>query len=73
MVMGRWDIKWKDTVKSRNIWVEDNGRYVDDARVFLYPIRAGWRWEHGELWFRREWEQEDSFQQRGPKEQCLAA
>ena len=25
VVMGRWDIKWKETVKSRNIWVEDDG------------------------------------------------
>jgi hypothetical protein len=60
VVMGRWDVKWKETVKSSNIRVEDDGRYVDDARVFMYPIRAGWRWEQGGLWFKKEWEQEDS-------------
>ena len=60
LVMGRWDIKWKETVKKNNLTVEDDGRYVDDARVYMYPVRAGWRWEEGRLWFRREWEEEDA-------------
>ena len=59
--MARWDVKWKAAVKSRNITVEDDGRYVDDERAFLYPIRAGWRWEDGDLWFKKEWEQEDTY------------
>ena len=25
----------------------------------MYPIRAGWRWEGGELWYKKEWEEED--------------
>ena len=58
--MGMWDIKWKDRVKSRNMEVEDDGRYVDDARVYLYPIRGGWRWESGDLWYKKEWEEEDA-------------
>ena len=53
-------MKWKERVKSNNIRVEDDGRYVDDARVFLFSIRAGWRLEQGGLWFKKEWEQEDS-------------
>ena len=57
--MGRWDIEWKEKVKNCNIRVEDDGRYMDDARVFMFAIRAGWRWEHGGLWYRKEWEQED--------------
>ena len=47
VVMGRWDCKWKKRMNSCNIKVEDDGRFVDDARVFLYPIRPGWRWENG--------------------------
>ena len=45
VVMGRWDAKWKERMMSSNIKVEDDGRYVDDARMFMYPLRAGWRWE----------------------------
>jgi hypothetical protein len=59
LVMGRWDIKWKERMKHSTLEVEDDGRFVDDARVFMYPLRAGWRWEQGELWFSKEWEQQD--------------
>ena len=60
VVMGRWDIKWKDRLNSNNIELEDDGRYVDDARAYMYPLRAGWRWECDGLWYRKEWEQEDA-------------
>jgi hypothetical protein len=55
VVMGRWDCKWKKRMVSNNIKVEDDGRFVDDACVFIYPIRPEWRWENGGLWFRMEW------------------
>ena len=60
VVMGRWDSKWNERAKQNNLIVEDDGRYVDDARVYLYPVRAGWRWEAGGLWFKKEWEEEDA-------------
>ena len=59
VVMARWDMMWKERVKSSNIELEEDGRYVDDARAFLYPYRPGWRWEDGGLWYRQEWEAED--------------
>jgi hypothetical protein len=59
VVMGRLDIKWKERFKDNNLVIEDDGRYVGDARVYMYPVRAGWRWENGRLWYRREWEAED--------------
>jgi hypothetical protein len=40
--MGRWDCKWKKRMASNNIKVEDDGRFVDDARIFLYSIKPGW-------------------------------
>ena len=58
--MGRWDIKWKEKLLKNNIELEEDGRFVDDARAFLYAIRAGWRWEENGLWFRKEWEDEDA-------------
>ena len=60
VVMGRWDCKWKKRMASNNIKVEDDGKFVDDARIFLYSIRPGWRWENGGLWFMKEWELEDA-------------
>ena len=35
-------------------------RYMDDGRAVLYPIKAGWRWEEGNLWYCKRWEIEDS-------------
>ena len=57
--MARWDCKWKERMGDNNLVVDDDGRYVDDARDFMYPIRAGWRWLVGGLWFTQEWERED--------------
>ena len=34
-------------------------RYVDDGRVALPAIKAGWRWSDGGLKFTKRWEQED--------------
>ena len=30
------------------------------ARACMYPIRAGWRWKSGGLWYREEWEEKDA-------------
>ena len=35
-------------------------RYMDDGRVFLFPLKAGWRWRQGDLLFCKRWEVEDS-------------
>ena len=59
VVMARLDCKWKERMGENNIEVEEDGRFVDDARNFMYPIRPGWRWQDGGLWFSKEWERED--------------
>ena len=50
MVSGRWDQKWKEQLEEVNLKTEEDGRYVDDARAFMYPIRPGWRWMRNSLW-----------------------
>ena len=57
--MARWDYKWKERMGENNIEVEEDGRFVDDARNFMYPIRPGWGWQDGGLWFSKDWERED--------------
>ena len=59
VVMSRWDQKLKQRMVDSNISSEADGRYVDDGRLILYPIRSGWRWHRGGLWFRADWEEED--------------
>ena len=54
-------MKWKARIQSSKLELEEDGRYVDDARAFMYPVRPGWRWDNGELWYSREWEAEDAF------------
>ena len=39
-----------------NIYVEYDGRFVDDTRVFMYTVRQDWRWEEGGLWYKGAWE-----------------
>ena len=39
--------------------MEEDGRFVDDTRNFMYPVRPGWRWQDGGLWFSKEWVRED--------------
>ena len=57
--MARWDQKFKERMSEANLVSEADGRYVDDGRLILYPIRNGWRWHRGGLWFRKDWEDED--------------
>ena len=46
------------------IWL--NTRYMDDGRLFLPPIRRGWRWSQGKVQFCKKWELEDW--ELGPEE-----
>ena len=42
--MAMHSIKWRQRMKSNNITICADGFYVDDGRVFMFPLRAGWRW-----------------------------
>ena len=57
--MAQFTIKWKERLTSINILLEGDALYVDDGRVFLYGLRAGWRFHGGGLWYSKQWEEED--------------
>ena len=59
VVMAQFTIKWKERLASINILLEGDALYVDDGRVFLYGLRAGWRFHGGGLWYCKQWEEED--------------
>ena len=39
--------------------IEDAARYMDDLRIFMFPLQAGWRWVGEELCWTEDWEGED--------------
>ena len=43
-VMNIWDRIWMERVAELNLKMELYLRYMDDGRLFMYPIRPGWRW-----------------------------
>ena len=59
VVMARYTIKWKAKLTHHNIHLEGDALYVDDGRVIMYGLRAGWRWHDGGLWYCKQWEVED--------------
>ena len=61
VVMARWDSKFKKRLQEINLRTELDGRYVDDGRLVLYPVRPGWRWHRGGMWYRRDWEALDIY------------
>ena len=46
VVMQLFDKKWKLTLEDLGVKLCLMARYMDDVRVFLPPIRLGWRGEY---------------------------
>ena len=59
VIMNVWDNMWEEQLRKVNIEWEDYFRYMDDGRIFLHPVKRGWRWEDGDLKYREEWKEED--------------
>ena len=60
LIMQMWDHKWLEVMDRVGVQLELAMRDMDDGRVFLFPLKAGWRWREGELLFCKRWELEDS-------------
>ena len=59
VTMNTWDFRFQEVLAENNLEMKTGCRYMDDVRVFLYAIKAGWRWWDGRLCFSKEWEDED--------------
>ena len=59
LTMIMWDRLWLEMVSDMGLNIEDAARYMDDLRLFMFPVREGWRWVEGELCWTKEWENED--------------
>ena len=59
LVMQLYDRKWSQRMMDMGIVIWLLCRYMDDTRVFLPEIKAGWRWDSGRIIFTKQWEMED--------------
>ena len=59
LVLQMFDLKWESRLMDMRIKVWLITRYMDDARIFLPPIKPGWRISDGKLLFCQKWEEED--------------
>ena len=49
IVMGLWDQRWAKLMCSWKFLAKIFVRYIDDIRIYGYPVRAGWSWQ-GQGW-----------------------
>ena len=60
VVLQLFDTKWRRKLEAMRITTWLLGRYMDDGRAFLPPIKPGWRVENDELVFCLRWAREDA-------------
>ena len=61
LIMCLWDKMWKAVMLRAGVIIALYLRYMDDGRMVLHPVKAGWRWEAGRLKTR------NCHQQRSPE------
>ena len=44
ITMGKWDQAWASVMYSWGIKCKLYMRYIDDLRLYVYPIKQGWIW-----------------------------
>ena len=60
LVMCIWDTKWLKRMRDLGLLIWLAFRYMDDGRVFMPPIKPGWRWCGDDIKYCKAWEMEDS-------------
>ena len=58
VVMNTWDTRWLEKLEQNGV-VKTGVKYMDDIRIFINALRAGWRWWGGALSYCEVWRQED--------------
>ena len=46
ITMGLWDQKWAKMMNRWGFLTKIFVRYIDDIRIYAYPIRIGWAWQN---------------------------
>ena len=60
LVMQVFDKKWRKRVEEAGLRLFLVLRYMDDGRVFMPPVKPGWRWVGAKLLFCHAWQVEDA-------------
>ena len=59
LVMAFYDQALEELLSREGISLNLKFRFVDDGRLGLRPVRAGWRWYNGGMMYKKEWVAED--------------
>ena len=59
LCMQLFDRKWRQKLEGASLTIWLMGRYMDDGRSWLPPLKHGWRADACGIWYCKEWEQED--------------
>ena len=72
VVMIVWDSRWLETLRMNNIKTKCVAD-VDDIRIFVNPLQAGWRCSDGELRYCDAWRHEDMMAGKSNKKMTAEA
>ena len=64
IVMSQWDKLWAALQIQSGLFSPLFIRYVDDVRIYLYPINNGWRWNNGKWVYNKAFKDDSSFHDR---------
>ena len=59
LVMCLWDKYWLERLAVQGLQLALYARYMDDGRCVLHPVKPGWRWTQGGLYYSPLWQVED--------------
>ena len=66
IVMNYWADCWMEPLRGQHLTSEEQDRYMDDVRVFVLALKAGWRWDNDGLYFCKAWQDEDLLVGKSP-------
>ena len=59
LIMQLYDKKWAERMEDLGVVIWLLCRYMDDTRILMPEIKAGWRWDSGRIRYCKRWERED--------------
>ena len=64
VTMSLWDKMWASSQMDAGLWIPLFIRYIDDIRVYVFPINPGWDWSGTEWVYKKDEDDGLSYEQR---------